>query len=62
MFAMDTNQMDLEEVKALVKVTEEFVTFATELLEKGDILQEEYDSMTQLKKQFLNDVKVRYLE
>lgn len=60
MFKMNTNQMDLDEVKALVEVTEEFVAFAAELLEQGDILQEEYDSMTKLKKQFLNDVKMRY--
>ena len=62
MFEMDMNQMNLEEVKALVKVTEEFVALATELLEKGNIVQEEYENMTQLKIKFLNDVKARYLE
>lgn len=58
---MDVGKMDLVEVKALIDVTEQFVTFAAELLEKGDISQEEYDSMTLLKKEFLNDVKMRYL-
>jgi len=62
MFEMNTNQMDLKEINALVKVTEEFVDYATKLLEKGDILQEEYESMTRLKKEFLKDVKARYLE
>ena len=61
MLKMEKAKMDLADVKALIDVTEQFVTFAAELLEKGDISQEEYDSMTYLKKDFLNDVKARYL-
>ena len=61
MLKMGVGKMDLVEVKALIDVTEQFVTFATELFEKGDISQEEYDGMTHLKKEFLNDVKARYL-
>lgn len=61
MLKMDVGKIDLVEVKALIDITEQFVTFAAELLEKGDISQEEYENMTVLKKEFLNDVKMRYL-
>lgn len=61
MFEINAEQVDLVEVKALIDVTEQFVTFATELWEKGDISKEEYDSMTILKREFLSDIKARYL-
>lgn len=52
--------IDLAEVEALVAVTEQFVALAESLLNKGDISREEYDSMTLLKKSFLEDVKTKY--
>ncbi len=61
MFKTDIDQMDLTQVKELVKVTEQFLTYAEALLAKGDISQEEYNSMTLLKRDFLDDVKTRYL-
>jgi len=56
----DVDGIDLTEVEALVAVTEQFVGLADTLLGKGDISQEEYDSMTLLKKRFLEDVKAKY--
>ena len=52
--------IDLAEVEALVAVTEQFVGLAETLLIKGEISQDEYDSMTLQKKQFLEDVKTKY--
>lgn len=52
--------IDRAEVEALVAVTEQFVKLAESLLDKGDISREEYDSMTLLKKSFLEDVKTKY--
>ncbi len=57
---IDIEGIDLAEVTALVNVTEQFVELAESLLHKGDISQEEYDSMTLLKKKFLQDVKTKY--
>ena len=61
MLKVNAGEVDLMEVRTLVDVTEQFVIFAADLLERGDISQEEYDSMTLLKKEFLKDVKTRYL-
>lgn len=61
MLKVNAGEIDLIEVRTLVDVTEQFVIFAADLLERGDISQEEYDSMTLLKKEFLKDVKTRYL-
>ncbi|HHX61215.1 MAG TPA: hypothetical protein GX707_10960 [Epulopiscium sp.] len=60
MLKFDVDGIDLTEVEALVAVTEQFVGLADTLLGKGDISQEEYDSMTLLKKRFLEDVKAKY--
>ena len=61
MLKVNVGEIDLIEVRTLVDVTKQFVIFAAALLERGDISQEEYDSMTLLKKEFLKDVKIRYL-
>lgn len=53
-------KVDPVEIEALVEVTEQFVEFAETLLSKGEITQEEYDSMTVLKKQFLEDIRIKY--
>lgn len=58
---IDTGNIDLAQVKALVDVTEKFIMLADELLGKGDISQEEYESMTLFKKDFIDDVKTKYL-
>lgn len=58
---IDTEGIDHTEVEALVAVTEQFVGLAETLLGKGEISQEEYDSMTILKKKFLEDIKIKYL-
>lgn len=62
MLRIDIEGIDLAEVEALVTVTEQFVGLAESLLRKGDISQEEYDSMTLLKKSFLEDVKAKYFK
>ncbi len=61
MLKIDVDGIDLAEVEALVVVTEQFVVLADNLLGKGDISQEEYNSMTLLKKKFLEDIKRKYL-
>lgn len=61
MLKIDVDGIDLAEVEALVVVTEQFVVLADTLLGKGDISQEEYNSMTLLKKKFLEDIKRKYL-
>lgn len=53
-------KIDPVEIEALAEVTEQFIQFADSLLQKGEITQEEYDSMTGLKKQFLEDVRIKY--
>lgn len=60
MLKIDVDGIDLAEVEALVAVTEQFVGLAETLLGKGDISTEEYNSMTLLKKKFLEDVKTKY--
>ena len=60
MLKIDINEIDIAEVEALVTVTEQFVVLAETLLGTGDISQEEYDSMTLLKKRFLVDIKNKY--
>ena len=57
---IDIDRTDLAEIEALVAVTEQFVVLAETLLAKGDISQEEHDSMTLLKKKFLEDIKSKY--
>lgn len=61
MLEIDVKGIDLAQVEALIEVTEQFVELADTLLTQGDISQEEYDSMTILKKDFLEDVKSKYL-
>ncbi len=58
---INTEKVDIAEVEALVAVTEQFVVLAETLRNQGDISQLEYDSMTLLKKRFLEDVKSKYL-
>ena len=61
MLNVNIERIDIAEVEALVAVTEQFVVLAETLRDQGDISQLEYDSMTSLKKRFLEDVKSRYL-
>lgn len=61
MLKIDINGIDLAQVEALIEVTEQFIELADTLLTQGDISQKEYDSMTILKKDFLEDVKSKYL-
>lgn len=60
MLKIEVDGINRAEVESLVTVTEQFVVLAETLLGKGDISQEEYESMTLLKKRFLEDVKTKY--
>lgn len=60
MLKVDVGGISQEEVEALVDVTQKFVDLAETLLYKGDISQEEYNSMTLLKKRFLHETKSKY--
>lgn len=60
MLKIDIGGIDQGEIEALIDVTEQFIDLAESLLHKGDISQVEYDSMTVLKKKFLNDAKTKY--
>lgn len=58
---IDMDGINLAEVEALVDITEQFVVLAEKLLDRGEISQEEYRSMTSLKRKFLEDMRTKYL-
>lgn len=61
MLEVNPMKINSSEVESLIKVTEQFLEFADTLFDKGELSADEHNNITVNKREFIKDVKSKYI-